>query len=389
MQCSTTSPLYAEFVVKVSKFCNLRCNYCYEYPWLADKSSMSLPDIEAMLRNIGRYFASQPRRLDFVWHGGEPLLLGLEYYKRIIDIQHAVLDPLGLPFNNSIQSNLTTVRPADMPELSEMFGEIGVSVDLFGGNRINSRGVDSQPKVLRLMQELLDVGLPFGCITVLSQDTAPHVQRIYEFFEDIGVSFRLLPIYRTGFAGQQEKFELTSEQIVAALKTVTDRWFESESPIKVEPIESYISNVLARVQRSPLRHYDKESSEAVFIIDTDGSVYSNGDAYDASLCHGNIFRDPFELLRCSPGFERALIQSRLRVGQACANCEFFGACSGYFVAEATPEQRWRDSNGRVRCGVAAPMHAYIEDRLRGSGLLTSTNTLDREILRARAGGAVV
>jgi uncharacterized protein len=388
MQLVTSAPPYAEFVIKVSKFCNLRCKYCYEYPWLGDSSSMSLEDIETMFGHIAEYFAPRARRLEFVWHWGEPLLLGLDFYKRAIESQHRIFGGTGLEFTNMIQTNLTTVRPADMPELAKVFPEIGISVDLFGGNRVNSRGIDSQPKVLGLMQDLLDTGLPFGCITVLSQSTAPYVSKIYDFYEDIGVSFRLLPIYRTGFAGQLAPFELSDTEIVDAFKITADRWFASSSGIQVEPIETYIRNVLAHVQRIQPRHYDKEKSEAVFIIDTDGSVYSNGDTYDPKLSHGNVFRQSFESMRASPGFRLALEQSRQRVDEACTGCTFFGWCSGYFMGEATPEQRWHDEEGRLRCGVAKPIQTYIEDLLRRDGLLKADDLLDLDTLRVRAPSAI-
>jgi uncharacterized protein len=377
-------PPYAEFVVKVSKFCNLRCRYCYEFPSLGDTATMSLDDVRMMFTTVGDYFREHPRRLDFVWHGGEPLLMGADFYRRVLQCQHEVFDPLGLPFTNAVQTNLTVVRPEIISVLRDVFDEVGVSVDLFGGNRVNRFGDDAQPKVLRGMQALLDSGIHFGCISVLSKATAPYVEHIYTFFEDLRLSFRFLPIYRTGYAGQLAPHELSDSEIVAALKAATDRWFASTVPIRVEPVETYVSNVLSHVCGRGHRYYDKEHGEAVFIIDTDGGTYSNGDAYDDSLRHGNIFRDSFADMRRSAGFARALAQSRARVQGACADCRYFGSCSGFFMGEATPEQRRRDRDGRLLCGVALPVQHYIEERLRTDGLLTGEGRVDLAELRRRA-----
>ncbi|MEU6407796.1 radical SAM protein [Microbispora sp. NPDC046933] len=372
-------------MVKVSKFCNLRCRYCYEFPSLGDTTRMSLDDIRAMFGTVGEYFRDHPRRLDFVWHGGEPLLMGADFYWRLLQYEHEIFDPLGLPFTNAVQTNLTIVRPDIIRVLKEVFDEVGVSVDLFGGNRVDRFGGDVQPKVLHGMQALLDEGIHFGCISVLSKATAPYVENIYTFFEDLRLSFRFLPIYRTGYAGQLAPHELSPAETVDALKVATDRWFASAVPIRVEPVETYVSNVLSHLSGRGRRYYDKEHGEAVFIVDTDGGVYSNGDAYDGSLRHGNIFHDSFSDMRRSAGFARALAQSRARVRDACTGCRYFGSCSGFFMGEATPEQRWRDGDGRLFCGVALPVQHYIEERLRTAGLLTAEGQVDLAELRQRAG----
>jgi uncharacterized protein len=68
-----------EFVLKLSKFCNLRCSYCYEYNDLGDRTLMPLGNVEKLLRNIASFEPYQTQKLDdafsFIWHGGEPFLI--------------------------------------------------------------------------------------------------------------------------------------------------------------------------------------------------------------------------------------------------------------------------------------------------------------------------
>jgi uncharacterized protein len=386
---STAAPPYVQWVVKVSKLCNLRCAYCYEFPSLADKGRMDLGQIRRMFSNIGDHFRDSGREMEFVWHGGEPLLGNTDFYWRIEELQKSIFDPLGIVFSNSVQTNLVKLTEKHLGLMRGFFKEIGVSIDLFGDQRVDVRGRQVQPYVLENMQRLKDEGVRFGCITVLSQLTAPHVDAICEFFEDIQVSFRLLPIYRTGFEGQQVGLALSDVEIVDALKKAIDCWFASDSFIRAEPVHSLVSKVLYHL-RGPdksLRYYDKEEGEVVFIVDTDGSLYSNGDTYDPYLRHGNIFRDSFSEMRKSQGFHRALDESRRRVSEACTSCRYHGSCSGFYVGEATPEQRWTDAAGRARCGVAAPLLEYIEIRLIDAGLVDlSTNKIDDSELWRRSFG---
>lgn len=358
-----------EWVVKISKLCNLRCAYCYEFPFLANPERMALGELHSMFQHIADYYRSRPKRMDFVWHGGEPLLVKPEYYAQIRVLQDETLGRCGIPFTNSVQTNLTQLDDDVMSFLkSGYFGNIGVSLDLYGDLRINVAGKSSQSHVLRNMQRLIDEGISFGCITVLSKLTAPYVEEIYQFFVDINTSFRLLPIYRTGYEHQQDALELDDSEIVAAFKRVVDVWFASDSSIQVRPILDYISNAVGKLSGAPrTNYYDKMSDEVVYIVNTDGSLYSVADPPDKSLCHGNIFHTSLYELKRSEGYLRAVSAAAARMQDTCSSCTYHGICSGYFMGEATPEQRHYDQIGRLRCGVAQPVQQYVEELLERAG----------------------
>lgn len=368
---SRSTQLYVQWVVKVSKRCNLRCKYCYEFPFLADPARMQLPQLERMFQHIAEYYEGSTERMDFVWHGGEPLLLPATFYRSIGEIQRRVLGDVGIAFSNSVQTNLVHLDKRTLKLFGNFFTNVGVSIDLFGGLRVNVSGNTVEKKVIQNMQLLKDRGIVFGCITVLSKSTAPHVMEIYKFFEDINVGFRLLPIYRTGYEGQQDNLALTSTEIVDAFTKVVNYWMSTDSCLTVLPIQDYVDAVVARLSGTggAWRCYDKVDREIVYIIDTDGSVYSNADAYEPRLCHGNIFEESLQSMQESENYLRAVNAAHSRMKATCSRCRFHGACSGYFMAEATPEQRWCNDQGTLTCGVAQPIQAYIEQLLICAGLV--------------------
>jgi uncharacterized protein len=332
---------------------------------------MRLEQLEEMFKHIRDHYVGTSRRMDFVWHGGEPLLLKPSFYREVADLQHGILGPAGIPFTNSVQTNLSFLTDDLVECLKSSYTHVGVSIDLFGGQRVNTAGQCAEENVLANMQILKDAEVRFGCITVLSQVTAPYVNDIYHFFEDIDTSFRLLPIYRTGYSGQQDRLALTNAEIVTAFRHAIDLWFASNSGIHVRPIEGYITNVLRRLDRGrcTLHKYDKLKAEVVYIVDTDGSLYSNADAYDAQFLHGNIFEESLRCMKQSDNYLRAVAAAQGRMGATCTGCRFHGACSGYFMGEATPEERSHDEEGRLECGVAKPAQDYIEEILVNLGLV--------------------
>ena len=351
-----------EWVMKISKLCNLRCTYCYEFPFLAEKDRMSLVDLKRMFGHIADFYAPAPKRMDFVWHGGEPLLIEPDYYKRILELQHETFDPVNVPFTNSIQTNLTILNDEILKLFKSLFRNIGVSLDLFGDQRVTIAGRPSQKVVLKNIQRLIDEQIPFGCITVLSRATAPYVEEIYHFFENIQKSFRLLPIYRTGYKGQQDTLALTDAEIVTAFKQAVDLWLMSDSNIKVQPIEDYIKNVVWYLHGAERRnYYGKE--EVVYIVNTDGSLFSDTDTPYPEFCHGNIFRDTLASLKRSAGYLNAVNTASQRMKDVCSQCQYYGICSGYDMVDATREERYRGLDGRLKCGVAKPVQEYIESVL--------------------------
>src|SRR5207249_10872376 len=96
-----------DIVCYTSKLCNLRCRYCYRLPMLADPTRMSFEEVEQMFVNVAlgyrRY--DEPVGINFYWHGGEPLLIRPEVYRRIFDIQRRVFRGSIHRITNGLQSN--------------------------------------------------------------------------------------------------------------------------------------------------------------------------------------------------------------------------------------------------------------------------------------------
>ena len=100
-------PRTPEIVVKISKYCNLRCSYCYEFPDLGNKERMALDSIVKMFSNIfSEVDKGQMERLRFVWHGGEPFLIPIDYYEAIAGLQREVFADK-IKVVNVVQTNLT------------------------------------------------------------------------------------------------------------------------------------------------------------------------------------------------------------------------------------------------------------------------------------------
>ncbi len=239
------TPRRFQFVLKISKLCNLRCSYCYEFPELNKKARMPLDKLRRFFGSVNADLgADGPFELDFIWHGGEPLLIETDYYAAIGAIQREVLD---ISFANTVQTNLTVMseRYFEFLRSKEFFHAIGVSFDVYGDQRVDIRGKLRTDTILKNLQRLIEDQIEFGAVCVLAKNTLSHMKDIYRFYDSLRIEYRLLPFYRSALEEQLDQHSLSFEEIVTALKAVFDEWLMSEHATRVEPLNSYIDYAIA------------------------------------------------------------------------------------------------------------------------------------------------
>jgi uncharacterized protein len=359
---------HIELVIKITKYCNLRCAYCYEFPHLGDPRRMSIEQIENLFINVASFkpaSASEDDLFAFIWHGGEPLMVEMAFYDDIGDVQDRVIGA-DFGYHNSVQTNLTILTPTHIEALVErrFFHSLGVSFDVYGDQRHDALRRPSTGKVLKNLQVLQDNGIPAGAICVLSRSTLPHLKSIFKFYERLGMALRLLPFHIEAVQGQTEVHGLTPNEIAAGMCEVFDLWLSSERPIKLYPLDIYLRNALHFLNGVRPWFYDQEMDQSVFVVDTSGDVFGH-ETYLAGSQYGNIFTQSFEEIADSPIRKNQADDSVQRIERYCAKCMYLGACSGYPAATANQlETQWLSADA---CYVAMII-GHIVRRLEQCGL---------------------
>jgi len=338
-----------DFVVKLSKYCNLRCSYCYEFEQLGDRRRMSLESLRAFFEHVAdaarRYGR---RRIDFIWHGGEPLLIPLDTFLAIGELQREVIGERAEVLN-LLQTNLTvlTDRHVEFLRSKRFFSEgIGVSFDVYGNQRVDVLGRLRTETVLENIHRLREAGVTFGAITVLARNTLPHIEAIFRFYDSLGISFRILPFYKSASDTQVQAHALDYGEIVGAFAAVFDAWLASPTATRVFPLEDYLAYALAAMAGGEKRFHEPTRGETVFLVDTDGQTYGVADTYAPGRAYGNVFTQDFSDVLASPARALSVADANARMRKHCTACPYHGYCPGTFAADATPEQRrMLDSDG--------------------------------------------
>ena len=358
-----------ELVVKITKHCNLRCAYCYEFPFLGDKARMSLAQIEHLFRkfviDISARDDERRRRLliHLAWrravHGRDGIL---QSDRRNSGSGHR--RQISIPQFRADESDDTADGYIEFLADKRFFQALGISFDVYGDDRRDILGRPSTEKVLKNLQRLIDNGVATGAICVLSRSTLPHIRSIFKFYERLGIALRILPFHIETVPGQSQAHGLRPNEIAQGLCEAFDLWLSSERPIKLYPLDIYLRNALHFMNGVRPWFYDPQTDESIFVVDVDGDV-TGYETYLGDAPYGNLFLQNFEEILDLPSRKRHADAGRRRIERFCAKCQYFGACSGFPAASANAlEVEWFIADV---CYVAIVI-GHIVDRLKQCGL---------------------
>jgi uncharacterized protein len=189
------SPLGLHVVAKpIGPICNLNCEYCFYLEKQAmfktgEKYRMSDKVLSAFITN---YITSQATPVvEFVWQGGEPTLLGIDFFKRVIELQKPFLNRKTI--TNSLQTNGTLLTDEWCQFLKKHSFMVGMSLD--GPKEIHDRyrrdrqGNGTFDQVMQGLRLLQKHKVDYNVLSCVARDTAKHPLDVYRFFKDEGVEF--------------------------------------------------------------------------------------------------------------------------------------------------------------------------------------------------------
>ena len=194
----------------VGPVCNLDCDYCFylEKQSLNGYSGRCRMSDDVLAAFIKHYVESQPTpAVEFVWQGGEPTLLGVEFFRRAVELQSSYAAQRTI--TNSLQTNGTLLDDEWCRFLKRHNFMVGISLDgprdIHDRYRKDRQGNGSFEAVMRGLKLLQKHGVDYNVMASVGKETARYPLEVYRFFKEIGVEFmQFVPIV--------ERLPATSEQ---------------------------------------------------------------------------------------------------------------------------------------------------------------------------------
>jgi uncharacterized protein len=324
------------FVKPAGDACNLACDYCYYLGKGPEGGASGAPARmpgDLLEPVIAQHIAASPDEIvRFSWHGGEPTVLGLGYFRAIVALERRLCPP-GRTVANGMQTNGTILDEEWGRFLAAEGFAVGLSCD--GPREVHDRyrrGRDGRPSfdaAMRGWDILGRHGVSAEILCVVGAHNAGRPLEVYRFFREIGaacVTFLPLVEPRPGVPGEASPASVSAGAWGDFLCAVFDEWVERDiGRVKVQIFEE-----AARTA------FGQEHSLCIFrpvcgdvpVLERNGDVYSCDHFVDEAHLIGNIRETPLAELIDSP-VQRAFGQAKLeRLPRVCRTCEVLDMCHG-------------------------------------------------------------
>lgn len=389
--------MISTLVVKVIRACNLRCSYCYYIN--ADTPQyglrMSVPCVTQLYGTYSEYLKSRGGRGALIWHGGEPLLLGIRFFQELLDLQGEFFAPGAI--ENRLQTNGVLVDDGWIDFFLRNGVRVGLSLDgppeVHDRFRVDTKGRGSYDAVIEAIGRLRSRGVDAGVLSVMGA-TEDGRGTLTHYRDELGLRAAdlLFPIRNHALA-RTDDVDLTA--IGRFLTSAFEAWVEREDrSFGVRLFEALICNALG----APHNYFASGASRMgdVVVVETTGEICMDTDFSQIDrFRHGHEYGSGFHLL--DPQFSWTELEEALgkriseiggdQVPSPCQSCRVRSVCRG-----AHPASRYDDRDGSFdhRSAYCAAMYALSErviDFLVETGLEEHLVDADlREDLRRRRRG---
>lgn len=364
-------------VMPVADRCNLACRYCYETERRAGQEPrrMRLDVFEQIIDNV-LPFVQRP--FDLALHGGEPLLVGKEWFVTALDRLRAA--PGGERVNPIVQTNGTLLDE----EWGDIFQEydvgVGISMDgppeLHNAVRVDRKGRGSYEAVERGIRCLQEAGLDFGVITVVNTEQAGRESAaisLFDHFVDLGV--RRMNVHPAFSHGDRTRdLNLSPAAYARFMNALFDRWLSHGDPgIQVGFFENFFQSMAGQPARAC---YLSGNCTTILGVGPEGEAIPCTRPFGPQHNFGNLAEKPVPEILSSPAFGR--FEEKEREGQRPeSTCVWRSHCSGGCPHERTADGQQNIAGRNVYCtcsdsepggypAIFSHMHDRVEDVVRSA-----------------------
>ena len=330
------APAGEPFVVMakpIGPICNLTCSYCY---YLDSARLYSRPHrfrmSDALLETyIRQYIAASPGPIVlFVWHGGEPTLAGLDFFRRAVELQQRYL-PEGWTCWNNLQTNGTLLDDEWCAFLAEEHFDVGLSIDgtrwLHDAYRKDRRGEGTYERVVAALCRLQAHGIQPDLLCTVTSKVAEDPLAVYRALKNLGSGWlQFIPIVRRGPDGAVTPDSVTPDAYGRFLCTVFNDWVYHDIG-KLE-VQFFAETSLVWSGGTANMCWMAPTCGRVVIVEHDGGVYSCDHFVTAAHRIGDLDTSNLSALVDSPVQHRFGEDKRDRLPAQCRSCPWLSTCNG-------------------------------------------------------------
>jgi uncharacterized protein len=329
--------------------CNLDCHYCFYlekeklYP-AQTRWTMSEEALESFVRQYIQVQNSPV--IGFAWQGGEPTLLGVDFFKKVVELQTRYAG--GKRVENALQTNGVLLDERWGEFLAEHHFLVGLSIDgpreLHDCYRVNKGGEPSFDRVMQGIEILKRHDVDFNTLTVVHRQNSYHPLEVYHFLKQVGSGFiQLIPVVErrasqpvpdglelispnSSQEGQVTDWSVEPLQYGEFLIAIFDEWVRKDvGRVFVQLFDVALESWCGLPQNLCVF---AETCGHALALEHNGDIYSCDHYVYPENRLGNILEHPLESLVDSAMQQRFGQAKKETLPQYCLKCDVRFACNG-------------------------------------------------------------
>lgn len=304
--------------IKPTMNCNMRCRHCFNGN---DLNSSGLLDIEKAYWFI-ESACKEYKDVKITFHGGEPTLAGLDYYKNIYGFQDKMKEKYKVGFSNNFTTNAVLLNDKLMDLLIHYNVLINISFD--GPYNDFLRG--NSEIVYKKICSIQEKGGRVRAFCTISRGSYDHLLDVYKWFNERNIDFKILPIEPRGYAAVDRELLMDTDEFIKVLTDAYRYWITDQSC----RIRFYTFEEFAALRRDT--QFKPFWFRREIALNPDGKVYPFGRPNDIQFCLGEPSAD-FSITECfsSIEYDRMLHILNDCRNVYCANCNSANVCNGVCI----------------------------------------------------------
>lgn len=338
---------YSTMIKPIGSVCNLDCHYCYylDKAELYDNHQPKM-NYELLEHYVQQYIESnEVPEITFIWHGGEPLLAGLDYFKKAVEFQEKHKGEKTII--NSLQTNATLINR----EWCEFFKEhnflIGVSIDgpkdIHDAYRLDKGGRPTFDKIIKAIELMAEVGVEYNTLSTINNLSEGRGREVYRFLMSLGSHYmQFLPVvehvkYFDGVdrpiivppntkGSQFAEWSVTPKGFGQFMNDIFDDWVMKDVGQYYVQLFDVALGQWAGIP-SGLCSFSETCGDAL-IVEHNGDVYSCDHYVYPEYKLGNILEDNIVDMVKSPAQFKFGVEKRNSLPRECVRCQWHFACRG-------------------------------------------------------------
>ena len=343
-----TSPIAFSTMLKpAGSACNLDCHYCYYLDKAVQYGGKQAVMSDEMLETyVKQYIESNDvPQVTFCWHGGEPLLLGVDFYRRAMEFQKKYAD--GKQIDNTLQTNATLINEEWCLFFAEHNFLIGVSIDgpkdIHDNFRLTKSNKPTFDTVMAAISMMKAHKVEFNTLSVVNKLSEGRGAEIYRFFKTLGSKYmQFLPavehvIDKEGFhrpfivspgteGAYLAEWSVSSKGYGQFLIDIFDQWIIAD--VGQYFVQMFDASLAQWCGVQPGVCSMGETCGDALVVEHNGDVYSCDHFVYPEFKLGNINETPLINIYKSRKREEFGLNKRNTLPAECLKCKYYFACRG-------------------------------------------------------------